>query len=198
MTEVLSPEEYTRLPGPGRTIVEIVADLNAGRSVIIVFPDHLVEDGIADAVLDEIHTFGTSAPFCVATDSEPFPARILTTFGGDPVTDRDYDNWETIIDWRPWHGSWVLMAGWEHSDIATIVNRWPPQIHASGLALTERPKLVIGVRISDVERKAVTRLDRDTVAVHWWWGILDRLDTETRLTALVGRTLNPVDAAVIT
>lgn len=195
---MLSPHEYARLPGPTQAIQDITDDLYAGLSVVVVFPDHMVEAQTADAVLDEIHTAGGSAYFCDSIDTEPFPARVLSTFGANTTTHREYDNWETVINWEPWHGSWVFVTSWDHSDVRTIIDRWPPQLHASALSISDRPKLVIGVRLSDVERGTLARLDKGSIAVYWWWGVLDRLDTETRLAAVAGRTLNSVDAAVIT
>lgn len=192
-----APAEYPRLPGPARFIADIVADVRAGKSAIVVFPDAAVESGIADAVLDDIASYGANALFCEQS-SEPFPARIITTFGADPVAMRAFDEWDTIIGWTAWHGSWVVVPGWEYGDVCEVVDRWPAQVHACGLPVDDRPKLVLAARLSDLPRATITHMDTSIVAVHWWWGVLDRLDTETRLAAVAARQSNPIDAAVIT
>lgn len=181
-----------------RAVREIAETMSQGRSAVVVFPDWLVRDGIADAVLDVLRDAGSHVEFCDGGAEAPFPSRILATFGGDPVRDRAYDNWEMIISWEPWHGSCVILVGWEYGDIVSVLERWPPQLHASPLSAELRPKLIIAVRASDIERSVLTRLDRENVDVLWWWGVLDRLDTETRLAAIADRRLNIVDAAVVT
>lgn len=196
MTAGPTPDEFTRLPGAARFIGRAAADLAGGRSVILVFPDAVVDSGIADAVLDDLEREGVSTAFCHES-TDPFPARVLTTFGADPLRESGLAEWDTIIGWESWHGSWVLVPGWQHDDVDEIVDRWPAQLNACGLSIEDRPKLVIGVRLADLSRIKITHVDRNSVAVHWWWGVLDRLDTELRLAASSDRTLNPVDAAVV-
>ncbi|MGV9709573.1 hypothetical protein ACWDTI_02765 [Gordonia sp. NPDC003424] len=196
MTAQMTATDYPRLPGPSRLVANVVADIKVGKTVVIVFPEAAVDAGIADAILDDISNRHGRAEFCVTSD-EPFPNRVLDTFGADPVGARDFDDWESIIRWEPWHQSWLVLPGWENPDVAEVVARWPAQLHASGLSADDRPKLIIGVRLSDMERAALTRLGGD-IGVHWWWGALTRLDTETRLAAVADRSLNTLDAAVIT
>ncbi|WP_396911539.1 hypothetical protein [Mycolicibacterium sp.] len=191
-----TPDEFTQLPGSTRFIGRVAADLAAGKSVIVVFPDTLVDSGIADAVLDDLEREGVSTAFCHAS-TDPFPTRVLTTFGADPLRESSFAEWDTIIAWESWHGSWMLVPGWQHDDVDEIVDRWPAQLNVCGLSVEDRPKLVIGVRLADLPRTKITHVDRNGVAVHWWWGVLDRLDTELRLAAISNRTLNPVDAAVV-
>lgn len=195
MTGGPTPDELTRLPGSARFISRVAADLAAGRSVIVVFPDALVDSGVADAVLEDLEREGVSTAFCDRS-AKPFPERILTTFGADPRHESDSAEWDTIIGWEPWHGSWIFVPGWQHEDIDEVVDRWPAQLNACGLSVDDRPKLIIGVRLTDLSRTKIIHVDRNSVAVHWWWGVLDRLDTELRLAAS-NRTLNPIDAAVI-
>jgi len=192
-----APEDYPRLPGPARFVKEVVADLDAGKSVIIVFPDATVESGVAEAILVDIAAEGARAEFCDES-TEHFPTRVISTFGLDPVSERVFDEWDTIIGWDAWQGSWVLVPGWQHKDINEIVDRWPAQLKVCGLPAEDRPKLVIAVRLADLPRKQITHLDSSSVGVHWWWGVLDRLDTETRLTVVSDRRLNPIEAAAIT
>ncbi|PXW30383.1 UNVERIFIED_CONTAM: hypothetical protein DES50_108193 [Williamsia faeni] len=191
------PGDYPQLPGPARFIAQVVDSLNAGNTVIAVFPETSVESGIADAVLGAVHDENHSSEYCHADPDEPFHARVLATFGADPVATRDYDEWESIIRWEPWHGSWVFVSAWDHADVDAIVARWPAQVHASGLPAADRPKLVVGVRLSDVDRGTLDHLDYAHLSVHWWWGVIDSLDTQTRLAAVADRRLNPVDAAVV-
>ncbi|QRY53808.1 hypothetical protein [Mycolicibacterium septicum] len=167
-----------------------------GKSVIVVFPDALVDSGIADAVLEDLEREGVRTAFCHES-ADPFPARVLTTFGADPLRESESAEWNTIIGWDAWHGSWVVVPGWQHDDVGEIVDRWPAQLNACGLPVEDRPKLVIGVCLADLPRTKITHVDRNSIAVHWWWGVLDRLDTELRLMTTVGRALNPIDAAVI-
>jgi len=190
------PTDYPRLPGPARFIADMVSDLDAGRSVLAVFPDAAIESGIADAVLDDAAREGVTVEYCVESD-EHFPARVLNTFGSDSVLNRGYDEWDSIINWEPWHRSWVILQGWQHRDIGEIVERWPAQLKACGLSIEDRPKLLIAVSLNELSRKTISHIDRDCVAVHWWWGVFDRLDTETRLVATTQRRLNPLDTAVV-
>ncbi|MEV0436130.1 hypothetical protein [Nocardia sp. NPDC050413] len=193
-----SVDEYPRLPGPARFIQDVAADLSEGRSAVLVFPDAAVTSGLADVILDDLSREGYRAEFC-AESSEAFPTRVLTTFGADLTAQRHFEAWETVISWEAWHGSWVFVPGWRHKDVAEIVDRWPAQLNACGLAIEDRPKLVIAVRLSDLPRKKITHLDPGRTVVHWWWGVLDRLDSETRLAAVARRHhLTPVDASVIT
>lgn len=188
--------EYMRLPGPTRFVADAVAQLRSGLSVVVVFPDAVVAAGIADRVLEEVAQEDARSTFC-SQSSDAFPTRVIETFGADPVRYRPFDEWESIIQWELWHESWVVLSGWDHADVHEILERWPAQVHAAGLSQAERPKLLIGVRGTDVPRQVLTRLDSSLIAVRWWWGVLDRLDTETRLVAIAGRTINPVDTAVI-
>lgn len=197
MTKGPAPEDYPRLPGPARFVRDVAADLGLGKSVVLVFPDAMVESGVADAILDDIAAEGACTEFCEDSD-EPFPTRIISTFGEDPVSKRAFEEWDTIIGLPAWHGSWVLLPGWQHGDVAEIVDRWPAQITVCGLSASDRPKLVIAVRLADLPRKTITHLDTSSMAIHWWWGVLDRLDTETRLTAVSDRRLNAIEAAAIT
>lgn len=192
-----APEEYPQLPGPARFINDVVTDLSEGKSVVIVFPDALVESGVAEAILEEVAREGANAEFCHAS-SDPLPTRIITTFGVDVVAHREFDEWDTIVNWEPWHGAWVLLPGWEHDDLDEITDRWPAQLQVCGLAIADRPRLILAARLSELSRATIAHLDRATIAVHWWWGVLDRLDTETRLAAVGGRSFNPVENAVIT
>jgi hypothetical protein len=197
MTAGPAPQDYPPLPGPLRFVSDIAADLSDGKSAVIVFPDSVVDSGIADAILDELRIQGVRSEFLTQSGGA-FPARILSTFGSDRVAADAFDEWDSIIAWEAWHESWVVIPGWEHGDVAEIVTRWPAQVKACGLPIDERPKLIIGVRLTDLPRTTITHLDRDSVAVHWWWGVLDRLDTETRLAAVSPRRISPVHAAVIT
>lgn len=190
-------ESYPRLPGPARFIDDVVADLDAGKSVIVVVPDAMVESGLADSILDDIAAEGARTVACRQSD-ESFPGRVLSTYGADPVSERGFAEWDRVIEWDAWHGSWMTIASWEHRDIEEIVGRWPAQLTSCGLAAEERPKLVVAVRLADLPRTTITHLDRSCMAVHWWWGVLDRLDTETRVAAISDRRMNAVAMAVIT
>lgn len=196
MTVGPGPHECTQLPGPARFIAQVATDLEAGKSVIVVFPDAVVDSGLADAVLEDLAREGARADFCYES-RDPFPTRVLTTFGADPLRQSAFAEWDTIVGWEPWHGSWVVVPAWHHDDVSEIVDRWPAQLTACGLSMDDRPKLIIGVRLADLPRTKIIHVDRSGVAVHWWWGVFDRLDTELRLASMSKRTLNPVDAAVI-
>lgn len=196
----LGPDIATiaQFPGPARFVRDIVADLDIGKSVVVVFPDVLVDNGVAHAVLAEIALENSRAHQCESS-SDSFPCRILATFGSDPGSLQAFGEWDTIIRWEAWHQSWVLISAWEHSDVIEILDRWPAQVKACGLSERDCPKLVVGLRLADVARSKLLHLEQLTVAVHWWWGVLDRLDTETWLAAIAPREgLGPVDIAVIT
>lgn len=196
MTSGPNPDELTRLPGSVRFVRRVAADLVAGKSVIVVFPDSFIESRVADAILEDLEREGVRTAFCYES-TDPFPERVLTTFGADPLRESAFAEWDTIIGWESWQGSWVFIPGWKHNDIDEIVDRWPAQLNACGLSLDDRPKLIIGARLADLSRTKITHVDGNCVAVHWWWGVFDRLDTELRLAATSSRTLNPIDAAVI-
>lgn len=185
-----------QLPGPAGFVSRATADLTAGQSVILVFPDALVDSGVADAVLDDLAAEGTTAVSCISS-TDSFPARVMETFGGDPVRESEVAEWERIAGWERWHGSWVFFPSWEHPDVAEVIDRWPAQLNACCLSMDARPKLIIAVRLTDVPRTRITHVDRNNIAVHWWWGVLGRLDTELRLAAITQRPLNPVNTAVI-
>ncbi|MFC8044124.1 hypothetical protein [Nocardia sp. NPDC057353] len=189
--------EYLRLPGPARFVRAVAADTVAGKSVVVVFPDAAVRSGLADAVLLDLEAEIPRAAFCAET-AAPFPSRVLSTFGADPVADRHYEEWDTVARWEPWHGMCVLLPGWAHADVGTVVDRWPAQVIACGLPERQRPKLLVGVSLAELSRSALDRVDRLTTTVRWWWGVVDRLDTETHLAATSGTAeLGPVAAAVI-
>jgi hypothetical protein len=188
--------ELARFPGPARFVVDVIEDLDAGKSVVVVFPDALIDWGVADAVLGEIAKEG-AATYCAAS-SDPFPNRVLDTFGAQPAEHRQFGEWETIIGWQPWHWSVLVIGAWEHHDVPEILERWPSQVKACGLAEKDRPKLVIGLSLTDVSRAMLLHLDQLTTTVRWWWGVVDRLDSETRLAAVAPRgMLGPVESAVI-
>lgn len=197
MTSTRLSEIYPHLPGPARFIKDVAGELIAGKSVVIVFPEAMVASGAADTVLADIAREGVSSEYCEVS-AEPFHTRVLMTFGADPVLERAYDEWDTIIEWSAWHGSWVLLPGWKHSDVAEILSRWPAQLTACGLDVEDRPKLVVGVTLADISRRTLTHLDRSATVVRWWWGVLDRLDTESLLVAVSECRLDPVSAAVVT
>ncbi|MEW5812172.1 MAG: hypothetical protein AB1925_22315 [Actinomycetota bacterium] len=196
MTVIPATEEIAALPGPTRFVDRVADDLNAGKSVIVVFPDSLVDEGIADVVLYNLGREGVGTTSCYES-TEPFPERVLITFGADPRRDTNFADWDTIADWGPWHGSWVVIRGWVHDDAEEVVDRWPPQLTACGLSMEDRPKLIVGARLGDLSRKKIAHVDRSGVAVHWWWGVFDRIDTELRLALSSDRPLNPVESAVI-
>ena len=64
MTYGPTPGSYHGLPGPARFVRDVAASLQDGKSVVVVFPDSLVESGIADAMLDDLTTEGVRAVFC--------------------------------------------------------------------------------------------------------------------------------------
>ncbi|RBO92475.1 hypothetical protein DFR74_103118 [Nocardia puris] len=178
-------------------VKEVVDDLTSGKSVVIVFPDVLVESSVADSMLHDVALEGARSEYCHSS-AEPFHSRVLTTFGADPAKEREFDEWDTIIEWEPWHGSWLVVPSWDHPDVAEIVRRWPAQLTACGLPVEHRPKMIIGVRLADLPRRIIAHLDRSAISVRWWWGVLDRLDTESLLVGLSECRLRPLDHAVIT
>src|SRR5947209_7171170 len=115
MTVGPAPQDYPPLPGPARFVSDITADLGEGKSAVIVFPDAIVDAGIADAILDELQTEGARAEFLVAAGGT-FPERVLITFGFAQNTADALDEWDSIITWGAWHESWVIIPGWEHRD----------------------------------------------------------------------------------
>jgi len=198
MTTGPNVTELSRFPGPARFVLDVVADIEMGKSVVVVFPDALVDVGVADAVLAEIALESSRSEYCESS-GDPFPSRVLSTFGAEPGAFRIFGEWETVVGWEAWHQSWLIVTGWGHPDLCEILDRWPSQMMACGLSEHDRPKLVIGLRLADVSRATLLHLDQLTIAVHWWWGVLDRLDTETRLASVAPRGgLGFVDAAVIT
>lgn len=165
------------LPGARNRVTAVLDDLDAGKSVILVFADSAVELGVADEVLREIKGAAAHTEWCAEADEE-FPVRVLESFGANSSDITAYASWDQIVGWPAWYGEWLFLATWEHDDVPTILERWPAQLKVSGLGSEDRPRLVIGATLDSVTLAMLDRIDTSEVTVHWWWGTVDRLDTE--------------------
>lgn len=165
------------LPGARNRVTAALDDLDAGRSVVLVFADRATESGVADEVLREIEGAAAHTQWCVEAGKE-FPVRVLESFDAGAADISTYASWNRIVGWPTWQGEWLFLTSWEHDDVPTLLERWPAQLKASGLGTEDRPRLVIGVTVAEVTPAMLDRVDTGEVAVHWWWGAVDRLDTE--------------------
>ncbi|MFI8693261.1 hypothetical protein [Dietzia maris] len=188
---------FIDLPGVRNRVAEIESDLRAGKSVVIVFPDHAVESGTAEILLAEIKGRSTNSEWC-ASGSAEFPKRLLESFEADDSELADYAGWDRFTRWPKWGGEWLVFLSWEHEDTGKVVERWPAQLKASGLATDVRPRLILAATLDAVPVNVLRRVDQNEVAVHWWWGSVDRLDTELCVAVDEnGRTRDALDRAVI-
>ncbi|GHJ95638.1 hypothetical protein SNE510_51570 [Streptomyces sp. NE5-10] len=68
---------------------------------------------------------------------------------------------------------------------------------AGGLPPGERPRILAVARLGDVPAAFLDELGRDRAdtVVHWWWGVLGRLDTAMAVAALPAAATGPGDLA---
>lgn len=174
-------ESLISLPGPVRFIRDVADDVEAGRSIAIVFPDEAVIDGSADSVLREIARL-TRADECPPPDSpdHSVPRLLVDLFGDDGSWAPSMDPWRDLLEWRGLRGERAVLRSWDH-DVGHAALRWPALLMESGLGLAERPALIFAFRRRDVDESRLARLDALFISIHWWWGVMDRIDTETHL-----------------
>lgn len=186
------------MPGPARFLAAVGVATETSPVVVLVFPDRAVADGTADQIVNELLATTTSSCALERSD-DPFPVRVLSSFGACGSELTDYDDWDTVIDWTGWHGQTVMVPAWEHADVSDIIVRWIPQPRAASLGPDRTPTVLIATSLEHTDRAVLDRLDPTVVSVHWWWGVFDRLDTELQLSAvtLSGPTTDVVAAAVM-
>ncbi|KNE80474.1 hypothetical protein ADZ36_21715 [Streptomyces fradiae] len=62
-------------------------------------------------------------------------------------------------------------------ETARLLRRVSAAVKEAGLPPEHRPRILLLVRLGDLPEALVDSLDEAVTAVHWWWGVLGRLDT---------------------
>ncbi|MGX5654084.1 hypothetical protein ACWKWC_04860 [Geodermatophilus nigrescens] len=162
-------------------------DVSAGRSVVVVVPAHVVDDGSVRALVEAIER-STGAYDCPPPDEgTDLPGAVARLFGPPEAWRHSADPWRDLVRWPAWHGQPVLLRSWEH-DLSVPLRRLPALLQEAGVAESERPVLIMVVCRRDVDERRLDHVDALTTGVHWWWGVLDRLDTEAFLAGGERRT----------
>jgi len=144
-------------------------------------PDSAVDGGLADSLLREVAR-ATRADECPPPDSpeHSVPRLLVDLLGDDGSWSPSMDPWRDLLRWRGLRGERLVLRSWDH-DVGRAALRWPSLLKESGLGPAERPALIFAFRRRDVDEDRLARLDALFVSIHWWWGVLDRIDTETHL-----------------
>lgn len=171
------------LPGPDRFANAAAADVNDGYSVVLVFPQHMIDSGDADVVLHRV------ANLVVAEElsTEPgitLPDRIAASLGLSREWQPTRDPWRDLVRWPEVAGRTLCLPGWRDdvSDhVPEVLEPWETLQHEAGIKPRDRFRLLIGSGRVPVEAARYDRIRPLHLRVHWWWGVLDRLDTELHL-----------------
>lgn len=170
--------DLLELPGPARFIDRVCVDVAAGRSVVVVFPQAAVASGLADRVVDSVGSQAGAG--LVDSDGTHLPTQVAETLGFLEDWRPGADPWWDLAHWRALGGRAVAIRSWEHR-VSTVLERWEALTHEASRAPAERLRLVVGVGLEDVLRAGLERTPPLHLAVHWWWGVIDRIDTELDL-----------------
>lgn len=166
------------LPGPRRFMDRVCADIDAGTTVVVAFPQVAIDSGLADRIVDSI---GTQAGAGLVERGEShLPTQMIQTLDFISEWRPSHDPWWDLAHWPALGGRALALRSWEH-DVAAILQRWEALTHEASRAPAERLRLVIGAGSSDVERALLERTRPLHIAVRWWWGVIDRIDTELHL-----------------
>lgn len=188
------------LPGPERFANMAAADVNDGYSVVLVFPEHMVNSGDAEVVLRRV------ADLVVADEltTEPgltVPDRIASSLGLAREWHPTQDPWHDLVRWPAAAGRTLCLPGWR-SDVAEhlegAIEPWETLQHEAGVRPRDRFRLLIGCGRAPVEAVRYDHLRPLHLRVHWWWGVVNRIDTELHLQRRSSsQRLDPLHHAVL-
>jgi hypothetical protein len=166
------------LPGPSEFVRAVTTDLDAGASVVLVFPQTMIAAGTARHILDRV------ANGALATVIEPGTAHLAdrTAHALNLSTDwePELDPWYDLAHWAPGAGHVVAIPGWDE-DLTDLLPRWEHLQHEIGGEAPERLRLIIGTDRTTIEQARLDRTQTLHLRIHWWWGVIDRLDTNLYL-----------------
>lgn len=168
------------LPGPRAFIERVRRDLDLGHSVVAVFPRSLIEQGQADAVLDEIAA--VSGAVLVDPAGPPTAVRVVDALGYGVDWSPTHDPLRDLAHWPALAGLAAVVRSWEH-DTAQVLARWGVLQQEAGRSPEHRFRLVVGANAEQVSAAGLDRSPPLFFKAHWWWGVLDRIDTELHVRA---------------
>lgn len=119
-------------------------------------------------LLDDVEVF---EPLVVEEDddTDTIAERVLAMGDGD-----------TLLSAEWLRGKVIVLCAWEEQDtedVGSTLTRLSASVKERGLPPEQRPRLLVAARDQDLPVGTLNRLDALTTRVHWWWGVLGRLDT---------------------
>ena len=176
------------LPGPQAFMDRVCSDVEAGRSALLVFPRSIIDVGLANDVVDIVGArLGAGQ---VQQGKGHLPTMVAEALDYLDEWRPSGDPWWDLAHWPAMRGRAATLRSWEH-DVVGLVHRWEALTHEAGSEPTERLCLVVGAGLADVEATHLDRTPSLHFSVHWWWGVIDRLDTELSLRRRFG-VLDPL------
>ncbi|WP_345207481.1 hypothetical protein [Fodinibacter luteus] len=153
---------------------------------MLVFPRFAIASGLADHVLDAVAT--SAGARCVDTGEAHLATRVAEAMDRLHEWRPGSDPWWDLAHWPALRGQCAAVRSWEDA-VGDPVTRWEALTHESGREPRERFRLLVGVGLDDLEGSPLDRTPSLHVSVRWWWGVVDRLDTELYLS---GRDPDPL------
>jgi hypothetical protein len=95
-------------------------------------------------------------------------------------------------------GRTIVISGWDELDppsVGGLLVRLPAVVKELGIPPTERPRLLVAARLTDLPDVVFDRIDPVTTRVMWWWGATGRLDTSVVVATARARKLRDQSAA---
>lgn len=152
-----------------------------------------------------VNRFGVlrSAAFTPAAGS-PGPTRRATTTlvermatltGRPSITS---DQLAGVMAAEELRGKVLIVRAWEEHDpegVGAMAVRFTAMAKESRVPAAERVRLLVLTRDKDITEGSLERLEPVTSRVHWWWGVVGRLDTTVVVAAArpTGRRGHPSD-----
>ncbi|MEV5748011.1 hypothetical protein AB0L00_09350 [Actinoallomurus sp. NPDC052308] len=100
-------------------------------------------------------------------------------------------------DRPPSHGGQVIVVrAWREASptaATDLLRRLTAAVKEAGLTPARRPRMLVVATPSGLPAELPDQISREDTAVHWWWGVLGRLDTATVVS--VARPHSPGPAA---
>ncbi|WP_413756567.1 hypothetical protein [Streptomyces sp. MMBL 11-3] len=140
-----------------------------------------------------------SRPRADVVATEPAPSDLVArlakelSVAPDEVMEtliRPSTRWHPVIGIRAWAEPEPLRQSRERGsergqDIARLIRVLGAAVKEAGLPPEARPRLLVTARVRDLPALLPDELELDlaATAVHWWWGVIGRLDTATVISA---------------